>query len=81
MDEPTTGLHMNDIENFFSIIDRLVNSGNTVIIIEHNPDIIRRADWMIDLGPEGGSKGGYLLLEGRPCDAVSDPHSITGRFL
>ena len=81
MDEPTTGLHMNDIENFFSIIDRLVNSGNTVIIIEHNPDIIRRADWMIDLGPEGGSKGGYLLLEGRPCDDVSDPHSITGRFL
>lgn len=81
MDEPTTGLHMNDIENFFCIIDRLVNSGNTVIIIEHNPDIIRRADWMIDLGPEGGSKGGYLLFEGRPCDAVSDPHSITGRFL
>lgn len=81
MDEPTTGLHMNDIENFFSIIDRLVNFGNTVIIIEHNPDIIRRADWMIDLGPEGGSKGGYLLFEGRPCDAVSDPHSITGRFL
>ena len=81
MDEPTTGLHMNDIENFFSIIDRLVNSGNTVIIIEHSPDIIRRADWMIDLGPEGGSKGGYLLFEGRPCDAVSDPHSITGRFL
>lgn len=81
MDEPTTGLHMNDIENFFSIIDRLVNSGNTVIIIEHNPDIIRRADWMIDLGPEGGSKGGYLLFEGRPCYAVSDPHSITGRFL
>lgn len=81
MDEPTTGLHMNDIENFFSIIDRLVNSGNTVIIIEHNPDIIRRADWMIDLGPEGGSKGGYLLFEGRPCDSVSDPHSITGRFL
>ena len=81
MDELTTGLHMNDIENFFSIIDRLVNSGNTVIIIEHNPDIIRRADWMIDLGPEGGSKGGYLLFEGRPCDAVSDPHSITGRFL
>ena len=81
MDEPTTGLHMNDIENFFSIIDRLVNSGNTVIIIDHNPDIIRRADWMIDLGPEGGSKGGYLLFEGRPCDAVSDPHSITGRFL
>lgn len=81
MDEPTTGLHMNDIENFFSIIDRLVNSGNTVIIIEHNSDIIRRADWMIDLGPEGGSKGGYLLFEGRPCDAVSDPHSITGRFL
>lgn len=81
MDEPTIGLHMNDIENFFSIIDRLVNSGNTVIIIEHNPDIIRRADWMIDLGPEGGSKGGYLLFEGRPCDAVSDPHSITGRFL
>ena len=81
MDEPTTGLHMNDIENVCSIIDRLVNSGNTVIIIEHNPDIIRRADWMIDLGPEGGSKGGYLLFEGRPCDAVSDPHSIMGRFL
>ena len=66
MDEPTTGLHMDDIDNFFRIVSRLVNAGNTVVIIEHNTDIIRRADWEIELGPEGGKNGGYLLYEGVP---------------
>ena len=81
MDEPTTGLHMNDIDKFISILDRLVDAGNTVVVIEHNPDIIRHADWMIDLGPEGGAKGGEILFEGRPQDAAQNPASITGRFL
>ena len=66
MDEPTTGLHMDDIDNFFRIVSRLVDAGNTVVIIEHNTDIIRRADWEIELGPEGGKNGGYLLYEGVP---------------
>ena len=81
MDEPTTGLHMNDIDKFISILDRLVDAGNTVVVIEHNPDIIRHADWMIDLGPEGGAKGGEILFEGRPQDAAQNPASITGRYL
>lgn len=66
MDEPTTGLHMADIDNFFRIVSRLVDTGNTVVIIEHNTDIIRRADWEIELGPEGGKNGGRILYEGIP---------------
>ncbi|MBC8863150.1 hypothetical protein IAI12_33090, partial [Escherichia coli] len=61
MDEPTTGLHMSDIEHILTIIHSLVNKGNTVIVIEHNVDIIRNADWIIDLGPEGGSAGGQII--------------------
>ncbi|HBB91542.1 MAG TPA: daunorubicin resistance protein DrrC [Bacteroidales bacterium] len=81
MDEPTTGLHMSDIENLLKIIDRLVNRGNSVIIIEHNLDIIRHADWIIDLGPSGGSRGGYVLAAGTPEQLASDPKSMTGIFL
>src|SRR5262245_63486832 len=64
MDEPTTGLHMSDIGHLLAIINRLVDGGNTVIVIEHNLDVIRNADWIIDMGPEGGSKGGKVMFEG-----------------
>lgn len=81
MDEPTTGLHMSDISGFMDIVERLVNSGNTVVVIEHNPDVIRRADWVIDLGPEGGSDGGEVLFEGTPEDLRRCPASITGKYI
>ena len=81
MDEPTTGLHMNDIESFFRIVSKLVDAGNTVVIIEHNLDIIRRADWIIDLGPEGGKNGGEILFEGTPEDLKSCNSSITARYI
>ena len=81
MDEPTTGLHMNDIERFYQIVCQLVDAGNTVVIIEHNLDIIRRADWIIDLGPEGGKNGGDVLFEGTPEDLRFCPRSITARYI
>jgi len=81
MDEPTTGLHMSDIGHLLAVIDRLVEAGNTVIVIEHNLDVIKNADWIIDLGPEGGAAGGYLLCAGSPRDIASCPNGITGRFL
>ncbi|MFO7616004.1 MAG: ATP-binding cassette domain-containing protein, partial [Bacteroidales bacterium] len=81
MDEPTTGLHMADIERLMGIIRRLVGKGNTVIVIEHNLDVIGRADWVIDLGPGGGGQGGYLLAEGTPEMISADPASVTGRYL
>jgi excinuclease UvrABC ATPase subunit len=81
MDEPTTGLHMSDIENFYSIIKSLVAGNNTVVIIEHNLDIIRYADWIIDMGPEGGKNGGELIFQGLPEDLVNCSHSITGKYL
>ena len=67
LDEPTTGLHMSDITHLLAIVDRLVDAGNTVIVIEHNLDVVRHADWIIDLGPEGGSKGGKIVFEGTPA--------------
>jgi excinuclease UvrABC ATPase subunit len=81
MDEPTTGLHMADIERLVSIIKGLVRKGNTVIVIEHNLDVIEQADWIIDMGPEGGSKGGEVVFEGRPEDMVHSHISHTGRSL
>lgn len=81
MDEPTTGLHMSDIENFCGILDRLVDAGNTVVVIEHNVDVIRRADWIIDLGPEGGKKGGEVLFEGTPEELRHCPRSLTAKYL
>ncbi|MGN1216141.1 MAG: ATP-binding cassette domain-containing protein [Candidatus Cryptobacteroides sp.] len=81
MDEPTTGLHMSDISGFMDIVDRLVDSGNTVVVIEHNPDVIRRADWVIDLGPEGGRDGGEVLFEGTPEDLRHCEASITGKYI
>jgi excinuclease UvrABC ATPase subunit len=81
MDEPTTGLHMSDIEHLLAIIDRLVDAGNTVIVIEHNLDVIRSADWIIDLGPEGGNKGGEVVFEGTPAELARAKRSLTGQYL
>ncbi|MBK9747345.1 MAG: excinuclease ABC subunit UvrA [Chloroflexi bacterium] len=81
MDEPTTGLHMSDITHLLAIMNRLVDAGNTVIVIEHNLDVIKNADWIIDMGPEGGNKGGRVLFEGTPRDIVHAEQSITGRYL
>ncbi len=81
MDEPTTGLHMSDIEHLLAIFNRLVDAGNTVIVIEHNQDVIRNADWIIDLGPEGGSKGGTVVFEGTPRQLLDAKDSLTGRYL
>ncbi len=81
MDEPTTGLHMSDIDNFYRIVKALVKNDNTVIIIEHNLDIIKYADWIIDMGPEGGKKGGELMFQGLPEDIVNCGRSVTGKYL
>jgi excinuclease UvrABC ATPase subunit len=81
MDEPTTGLHVSDIENFCHIVKRLLQKGNTVIIIEHNLDIVKYADWVIDLGPEGGKDGGELLYEGPLSGLLNCDDSYTGRYL
>lgn len=81
MDEPTTGLHMSDITNILTIIDRLVDKGNTVIVIEHNLDVIRNADWIIDVGVEGGSRGGQILFEGTPGNLQNCKESITSKYL
>ncbi|TBL79055.1 ATP-binding cassette domain-containing protein [Paenibacillus thalictri] len=81
MDEPTTGLHMSDIGHLLEIMNRLVDAGNTVIVIEHNLDVISQADWIIDMGPDGGSKGGRVVFEGPPSQIVHAEQSITGRYL
>jgi excinuclease UvrABC ATPase subunit len=81
LDEPTTGLHMSDIDNLLRIIDSLVKRGNTVVVIEHNLDVIRRADWIIDMGPDGGSAGGRILYEGPLEGILSCEQSITARYL
>jgi excinuclease UvrABC ATPase subunit len=81
MDEPTTGLHKSDTAHLLGIINKLVDGGNTVIVIEHNMDLVRNADWIIDLGPEGGSRGGQVLFEGTPADLKKAKQSITSRYL
>jgi len=81
LDEPTTGLHMSDITHLLDILNRLVDGGNTVIVIEHNLDVIRNADWIIDLGPEGGSKGGRVVFTGTPHELINAPDSLTGHYL
>ena len=81
LDEPTTGLHFHDIEHLLAVLHRLRDDGNTVVVIEHNLDVIKTADWVIDLGPEGGHRGGTILATGTPEDIAALPHSHTGRFL
>lgn len=81
MDEPTTGLHLSDTEHLLKLMNRLVDMGNTLIVIEHNLDIIRNADWLIDMGPEGGSNGGRVLFEGTPAQIIGAAQSLTGKYL
>jgi excinuclease ABC subunit A len=81
LDEPTTGLHLADIQKLLDVLHRLTDAGNTVVIIEHNLDVIRTADWIIDLGPEGGEEGGYVVVEGTPEEVAQVEESYTGRFL
>jgi excinuclease UvrABC ATPase subunit len=81
LDEPTTGLHMSDVGHLLAILDRLVDAGNTVIVIEHNMDVVRRADWVIDLGPEGGSKGGRVVFTGTPAELAKAKQSLTSKYL
>jgi excinuclease UvrABC ATPase subunit len=81
MDEPTTGLHMSDIGSLMGIMNRLVDAGNTVIVIEHNLEVISQADWIIDMGPDGGSRGGQVLFEGTPEQIIYAEQSITGKYL
>ena len=81
LDEPTTGLHSKDVEMLISVLNNLVDKKNTVIIIEHNLDIIKSSDWIIDLGPEGGDEGGKIIATGTPEDLLKIKESYTGAFL
>jgi len=81
LDEPTTGLHFDDVKRLIRVLNRLVAKGNTVYVIEHNLDVIKSCDYLVDLGPEGGEAGGELLAQGTPEDVAENPHSYTGRFL
>ena len=81
LDEPTTGLHFHDIDLLLTVLHRLRDHGNTVVVIEHNLDVIKTADWVIDLGPEGGDGGGRVIAQGTPEDVCHVPESFTGRFL
>ncbi|MFQ5949497.1 MAG: ABC-ATPase UvrA, partial [Nitrospiria bacterium] len=81
LDEPTTGLHFADIQRLLDVLDRFAEAGNTVVVIEHNLDVIRNADWVIDLGPEGGTGGGEVVATGRPEDVAKVKQSYTGQFL
>ena len=81
LDEPTTGLHFHDIEQLLRVLHQLRDHGNTIVIIEHNLDVIKTADWLIDVGPEGGDKGGTIVAIGTPEAVAENPDSHTGRFL
>ena len=81
LDEPTTGLHFDDIRVLLEVLDRLVDKGNTVLVIEHNLDIIRACDWLIEMGPEGGREGGRLVFNGTPEQMKKKQAGQTGRFL
>nr|PZN72589.1 MAG: excinuclease ABC subunit UvrA [Bacillota bacterium] len=81
LDEPTTGLHTADVHRLLDVLQRLVDAGNTVLVIEHNLDVIKQADWIIDLGPEGGERGGRVVAEGTPEEVCENPNSYTGYFL
>jgi excinuclease ABC subunit A len=81
LDEPTTGLHFHDIDLLLKVLHRLRDHGNTVVVIEHNLDVIKTADWVVDLGPEGGDGGGRVIAEGTPEEVADARESFTGRFL
>ncbi|HET7040099.1 MAG TPA: excinuclease ABC subunit UvrA, partial [Gemmatimonadales bacterium] len=81
LDEPTTGLHFEDVRLLLTVLHRLVDRGNTVVVIEHNLDVVKTADWVIDLGPEGGAAGGRVVAQGPPEVVARTPESHTGRFL
>src|ERR1700756_3400780 len=81
LDEPTTGLHFDDIRKLLGVINGLVDKGNTVIVIEHNLDVIKTSDWVVDMGPEGGAEGGTIVAQGTPEDIAAVPESYTGKFL
>jgi excinuclease ABC subunit A len=81
LDEPTTGLHFHDIAQLLSVLQTLRDQGNTVVVIEHNLDVIKTADWIVDLGPEGGDGGGTVVATGTPETVAADKHSYTGRYL
>jgi excinuclease ABC subunit A len=81
LDEPTTGLHFDDVARLLKVLGRLADAGNTVIVIEHNLDVIKTADWVVDLGPEGGDAGGALIAEGTPETVADHPDSFTGQYL
>ena len=81
LDEPTSGLHMHDVDNLIGLLDRLVDSGRTVIVIEHNLDVVARADWVIDLGPGAGHDGGRIVFSGPPAELVGATGSLTGEHL
>jgi excinuclease ABC subunit A len=81
LDEPTTGLHFHDVGMLLKVLHQLRNAGNTIVVIEHNLDVIKTADWLIDMGPEGGAGGGYVVVAGTPEDVAACEASHTGRFL
>jgi len=81
LDEPTTGLHFRDIEMLLKVLHRLRDHGNTIVVIEHNLDVIKTADWVVDLGPEGGDGGGQIIAAGTPEQVSAQDHSYTGRYL
>ena len=81
LDEPTTGLHFEDIKQLLAVLHRLRDQGNTIVVIEHNLDVIKTADWIVDLGPEGGDGGGQIIAEGTPEEVAANPASHTGSYL
>jgi excinuclease UvrABC ATPase subunit len=81
LDEPTTGLHMSDVDGLLGLLDRLVDAGNTVLVVEHNLDVVAHADWVIDLGPDGGKEGGRVVFEGTPGQLLDAEGSFTAEHL
>ena len=81
LDEPTTGLHAHDIRKLLTVLHTLVETGNTVVVIEHNLDVIKTSDYIIDVGPGGGNKGGNIVAEGTPEEVAANPNSVTGKYL
>ena len=81
MDEPTTGLHMSDIQNLMELFDMIVSRDNTLVVIEHNLDVMKQADWIIDIGPDGGKNGGEVVFAGTPVDMVRNANTLTADSL